>query len=358
MKMRLNARLSILFALTFCLAGPWPAHGWDTSGHVFCDVNQNETIDTGDAPLPGILVVVTNQSGTFSNADYTTTPDGAFVLNLPNQADTYIEYLDPATLSASTVQVLPAGGVYQFTLDGVTQSNFIGDFLVSDPACQSLTNAPPPGTNLCCVTACGSIKSTNCQVQDVFAGTVFPPCKGDANRIGIWTDTAVHLGLCLKGKILQVLDCGPFTNSVGDTNLIGDFIEFQGVGTLKSKGRNQQNCTAVSFYVRLEDFGEPGRNLDRYYLRVSASDGTVLLLVSDDPDNATDVAPVAISSGNIRFSNCEPQGHKPHGHDQNGPGPKGGDKGGHRENKGGHKGGKNGDKHGDPGHGNGKDHQD
>src|SRR6267142_711013 len=107
MKMRFSLPFRISLALILCLAASRKAHGWDTSGHVFCDVNQNEAIDAGDAPLPGILVVVTNQSGTFSNAVFTTTPDGAFVLTLPNQADTYIEYLHPATLSPSTVQVLP-----------------------------------------------------------------------------------------------------------------------------------------------------------------------------------------------------------------------------------------------------------
>jgi len=38
---------------------------WTTSGFVMCDANQNGQIDSGDTPLTGILVVITNSSGTY-----------------------------------------------------------------------------------------------------------------------------------------------------------------------------------------------------------------------------------------------------------------------------------------------------
>jgi len=330
-------------SLILTLAAAITAHGWDTSGFVLCDANQNGIIDTNDVVVPGVLVVVTNLSGTFSNAAWTTFQEGYYFLDLPDQPDTYVEYLHPLTLPENSVIVLPPGGTYPFTLDNTNQNTFQGSFLLSNSACITITDTnppPPPGTNVnvCCVTASGSIKDSGGVVQHKFAGAVFPPCKANSSQVGVWTDTAVQWGLCLKGKILQVLNCGTFTNTVDDTILVGDFIEFQGSGTLKQNGV----CTAVTFFVRLEDFGAPGKNLDRYYLRVTASDNTVLLLVSADEANPLNVAPVLISSGNVRFSNCQPAENKQRGkgqdgHKQNGKGK--GDKG--KDNEHGNKGGKN-----------------
>ena len=332
------------------MAAAISAHAWDTSGFVLCDANQNGIIDTNDVAVPGVLVVVTNLSGTFSNAAWTTFQEGLYFIDLPDQPDTYVEYLHPLTVPDNSTLLLPPGGIYQFTLDDVTQNTFAGSFLINNPACQTVTNSPPPpppaapGTNLFCVTACGSIKDSSGQVQHKFAGSVFPPCKVNSGRVGIWADTSVQWGLSFKGKILEVLNSGPFTNTVDDTSLVGNFIEFQGSGTLKQNGV----CTAVTFLVRLEDFGAPGKNLDRYYLRVTASDDTVLLLVSADEANPLNIAPVVISSGNIRFSDCQSQernqrGKGQDGHKQNGKGNDNnkGNKGNGNDKGQGNKGGKN-----------------
>src|SRR5882762_8256063 len=97
-------------------AGVATSNAWLTAGHVFCDANQSERIDTNDIPIPGVLVVVTNLSGTYSNGVYTTAPEGGFVMNLPDVPDTYVEHLHPATLPADAIFDLPPQGVYTFAL--------------------------------------------------------------------------------------------------------------------------------------------------------------------------------------------------------------------------------------------------
>src|SRR3954466_1179592 len=155
--------MKILKTLTACcaLAAASPnvsiASTNTTGGFVFCDSNQNGQIDTNDVPLTGVLVVITNQSGTYSNAAFTSTPSGGFIVQLPGP-DTYVEYLHPLTLPPDATPVLPPSGVYTFTLNNVN-SNFLGNFLVRSATCSS--NGPPPCTNGCSLTACGTINSGN-----------------------------------------------------------------------------------------------------------------------------------------------------------------------------------------------------
>src|SRR5579864_1813804 len=82
-----------------------------TSGFVFCDSNGSGQFSSGDTPLPGVLVVVTNTSGTFSNANWTATPDGGFAISLGSPTDSYVEYIEPATLPADATVAQPAGGI-------------------------------------------------------------------------------------------------------------------------------------------------------------------------------------------------------------------------------------------------------
>lgn len=77
------------------------------TGHVFCDANLNNQLDAGDAPLVGVLVVVTSLSGTFSNA-IPTAPDGSFSIKLPAGADSYMDYVVSETLPAGTTLVTPS----------------------------------------------------------------------------------------------------------------------------------------------------------------------------------------------------------------------------------------------------------
>src|SRR5258708_32321197 len=102
--------IGILSAIVFVKT----CHAWSKQDLVFCDANSNGTIDAGDAPVQSVLVVVTNLSGTFSNASWTTA-DGFFIVQLEDTPDSYVDYIHPATLPAGTTELLP--GFNQFSTD-------------------------------------------------------------------------------------------------------------------------------------------------------------------------------------------------------------------------------------------------
>jgi len=139
--MKLLRNILICCALAAATAQVSLATMWTTAGFVFCDSNQNGQIDSGDTPMPGVLVVITNVSGTYSNADFTTTPDGGFIIQLPAVPDTYVEYLHPLTLPADAT----TSGAYTFTLTA-GNSNFVGSFLVHSLTCTNGSPPPPPLT--------------------------------------------------------------------------------------------------------------------------------------------------------------------------------------------------------------------
>jgi hypothetical protein len=78
-------------------------------------------------------------------------------------------------------------------------------------------------------------------------------------------------------------------------------INFSGSGILKGFGNNKTNYGSVYFTARAEDHGQPGRNSDRYYLRVYTSDGVTRLLVSGDQANPTNIVTGPISAGNLQL---------------------------------------------------------
>jgi hypothetical protein len=63
--------------------GALNANAWLKFGVVYCDANTNGLIDAGDVPVQSVLVVVTNTSGAFSNASWTTA-EGVFLVQLPD----------------------------------------------------------------------------------------------------------------------------------------------------------------------------------------------------------------------------------------------------------------------------------
>ena len=269
------------------------SNAWQTSGHVFCDANQNGQIDSGDVPVPGVLVIVTNTSGTFSNGDFTTT-DGGFVLALPAVPDSYVEYLHPLTLPSDATVVIPAGGVYAFTLNGDPNTNFVGDFLISSSNCASVTPPPPPTTNGCCLTGGGSICAGQGQPQITFSGKAIPACGCASGDSGSWDVVSCGLRLHFQGEVLEIVNCGVTESGC-------KFIEFQGAGTLKGTGDNKANCGLVYFFVRAEDCGGCGSPADRLYFRAYAADGTTLLLISGDTANPLNVVPITLSGGDLQI---------------------------------------------------------
>ncbi len=317
--MKIKSTCRIIAGLALAAGTLSVANAWDTGGYVVCDANQNGQIDANDSALSGVLVVVTNVAGTYSNASWTASADGGFVVSLPNQADSYVEYLHPLTLPSDATVVFPSGGVYHFTLDGVTQSNFLGSFLISSSLCASNTPPPPPtvNSNAFCLNAEATISAGRGKPLCVIAGEV-SPVNGGTNLCGEWVVVSFASKLQFKGQPVDVVDEGEDTDANG---ALYKYMEFEGTGTLKGFGGCRANYATVSFYVRVEDHGNSRATPDLIYFRADSADGTTRLLISADSNNPMDIAPVQISKGKVELSVCSQNG-------QGSEGEQGGDNGG------------------------------
>jgi hypothetical protein len=345
------------------------SEAWFKFGTVYCDANTNGIIDTGDVPVVSVLVVVTNSSGTFSNADWTAA-DGTFLIELPDAPDMYFDYINPDTLPAGTVSVSPDLATFQTDANDTIITN---DFLIENPAC---LNVPPPTTNgPCWLTGCGTIVCGQGHGRGhehkghSFVGVVYPGCQAAAPSTWEDLDYVAKLEFC--STQMEVVTCGTIPGvpaSCGSQTNGFNYIDFQGVGFLKGVGCNPTNYGYVQFYARCEDHsgtggcpscgggegdehhrdgggdsdgggnqhnhghgnqhpgaGHKGNNhgaghghghgaglsghgedhhshtADRYYLLVTDGQGNVLMLVSTDQANPTDIAPVTIASGHLQL---------------------------------------------------------
>jgi hypothetical protein len=301
---RLFHRLLTLCCVCFLLSTT-TASAWWSQGKVFCDSNTNRIIDPSDPPIQSVLVIVTNVSGTYSNASWTAA-DGFFIVPLLATPDQYVEYIHPATIPADATPIIPSSGMWMFgttsNLDKVT-----ADFLIGSAHCPPVL---PMRTNACWLTGGGTLSNGKGTPADTFGGVVYPGCNPDAGNGGNWNHVAHALKLHFQGKVIDAVNCGnvpgiPPGSTSPKTPV--NFIEFQGAGTLKGIGGNKANYGEVLFFARAEDRGEPGKNLDRYYLRVYDSAGTTLMLVSGDSSDPDNVVPAIISGGNLQLhvSSCD-----------------------------------------------------
>jgi len=302
-----TAKSLCVAALVFA-SGALTCRAWEAAGFIYCDADQNGQINTSiDSPLAGVTIMVTNASGSFSTS-VTSAADGSFALQLPATSDTYFEFV-AGGLPAGAAIVVPGAGDYAFTLDGTTQSNFFGNFLVNSALCQS-TNTAPQNAG-CWLTGGGTIRTGKGKPAHSFGGVVYPACKASATG-GNWNDVAHDLGLHFKTTFIQVVNCGNVPGippGARSPKASDNFIEFQGNGTLTGIGGNKANYGVVNFFAHAEDRAEPGHHNDQLYLRVYDSAGNTLLLISADAGNPMDVAPVPISTGNLQIhtSNCNHQ---------------------------------------------------
>ena len=332
-----------------------------TVGFVFCDSNQNGQFDNGDTPMPGVLVVVTNTSGTFSNANWTATPDGGFFIPLGTPPDSYVEYIEPATLPSDALIVQPSGGIYMFTTDA-NNPEFSGNFLISSSTCTNgAPPPPPPPTNgmSCCLHASGSICGPGHKPAFTFSGTALPSCGSTNGDTGEWKITASGHKLHFEGSVFEIVNCGQDEDAAGNSF---NFIEFQGAGTLKGFGGCKANYGVVYFFAHAEDHGHFCKAPDSLYFHVYAADGSSLLLIGGDDNDPTNIVPVALSAGHLVIgTNCcqtcdhgEGGEQGEHSGEGNGnchqhPGNNGDDHGAGDDN------GSHGNGHGDQGHGKGGD---
>src|SRR5690349_14058561 len=111
----------LLFAALVFLSRTQTSLAANVSGSVFCDANHDGVIDTNDAGLPNVLVVITNQNNSFSNATVTAA-DGSFSLTIPDfdplaarrdpLSQVYVETLDASSLPISSAILFPLAITY------------------------------------------------------------------------------------------------------------------------------------------------------------------------------------------------------------------------------------------------------
>jgi hypothetical protein len=296
----------LLSAALLCLTTVTTAGAALVSGVVRCDADHNLTNDIGDAGIAGVLVVVTNQTGTFFNSAFTAA-NGSFSLQIPNfdplaeisdpLSQLYVETLHAVTLPPAAVILFPPAitnlsptpawyinfapdltNLVYVSAAGISPN---GNWLVSGAGCPS---------GACELSGSGIIRGGSRRPEHSFHGSISSTVLPDGTRRGDWTDLAHQSKLHFQSTVVQTVNC------MGSP---ARAIEFSGLGTLKGIDGNKARYNQVHFTLRAEDHGRPGHSGDGYYLRVYTSDGNTLLLVSGDAANPLDIVTVPISAGNL-----------------------------------------------------------
>ncbi len=303
--------LSVAF---FVLVGAGNVLAWNASGKVGCDVNANGVPDSGDVPLVGVTVTITRTDGPGGPFTGTTDSSGAYLIALPDFPASYTMTLGPG-LPLDAQFISPASNSVPFSLTfeakTFTQNWFIGSATCRAGACW-LTGGGVKFEPLL------GILAAERGPKHSFGGNVFPGCSPTAGDGGQWNHIAHGLRLHFQGWAIDEVVCGNVSGiPPGSTSPVTPFnyIEFRGTGTLKGIKGNPVFYENVTFFARAEDRNEPGNEkaaqpgggayIDRYFLRVNAANGDLLLLVDGDGDPNT-VDPVTITGGNlqIHISSC------------------------------------------------------
>ncbi len=265
---------------------------WHVAGNVYCDLNGKGLISAGDLPVQGVLVVVTNLSGSYSNAAFTGN-DGSFYIQLQDLPDSYVDYIRADTLPAGTTAVLPGSAAFTTTYSLTVISS---NFLLENPTCGA--------TAKCWLTGGGTIDTSSGQPIYSYGGVVNPGCSAIAAGGGNWNVIWHTANLHFKGLSIQVDGCGnaPGYNAGSSSPKTPfNYIDFHGVGTLSGIEGNNANYGVVYFSARAMDLKDGGKLNDQLYLRVYDGAGNTLLLISTDQANALNVAPVVVSTGNLQL---------------------------------------------------------
>lgn len=112
------------------------ANAWMSfKGFVYCDANSNDIVDPADTPLPGVVIKLENQAGSWS-ANGTTLDNGSLFIQLNGEeVTTYHVALDEATLPSDFAYVAPADGKYEFTTFTPWYGYWDNQWLISSATC-------------------------------------------------------------------------------------------------------------------------------------------------------------------------------------------------------------------------------
>lgn len=287
------------------------------SGLVLCHPNQSPNISTNDTAIPSVRVIVTNQSGSFSNSTFTAS-DGSFGIEIPNfdplaetrdpLSQVYVETLDFSTLPMNSsiivpeplTNISPTPAYYiTFMSDGtnVVYTSGVGNTATAN----WLINSPGCGSGGCGLTGNGMTLDQTGRPTQSFNGNITDDNLPDGTIRGHWTHVSSSAKLLFQSTVIQSVSCGTVFGNLPKNGSTNNMIEVFGMGTLTGTGGNRVKFNPVFFTLEVEDHGQPGKNADRYYLRVYTADGKTRLLVSGDHSNPQHVVTVPIITGNLRI---------------------------------------------------------
>lgn len=309
--------LSILLFLLFTAGNSF---AWDVQGYVACDTQPNGYLDALDEPFPGVSVIVELYPSGDLEGSTISDANGYYFVKLRDVPETFQVYLDPATLPADAVIVLPAGGTEIFTTtDTVPRAQV--HFLVDSAICRE------PPQDGCWMTG-GGVKFEPIIREDLAAhgpkdtmgGVVYPSCDGDPSAGGQWNHVAHSVKEHYQAFDVHRVTCGNVEgHPPGSESPVTPFnyIEWEGDGRMKGIHGNKSEYEVVHFFGRAEDRNEPGSegpadggDIDRYFLHawITGPGGTqtTVFCVDEDGDCST-VDPRTISGGNLQlhYSSCE-----------------------------------------------------
>jgi hypothetical protein len=276
-------------------------------GRVWIDNNCNGIFETNDVLLPGVTVLLYNCDTMQTVGTATTDTNGVFTFVHPGPIGNYqICVVLPSGYSFAPFVPAPPGPFNccnsSVNTNGCTDCFYWSG---SDDFSHNAGLCPLP-TGACWLTGGGTIGGVDAHGKPLhtYGGVVNPGCSPTAAGGGNWNDIDHVAGLHFKGLDIQVITCGNIPGyPAGSSSPVTPFnyIDFQGVGTLKGIDGNTNDYGVVLFRGRAEDHGEPGGGIDRYYLRVYDAGGNTLQIISTDPANPLDIAPVTISTGNMQL---------------------------------------------------------
>jgi hypothetical protein len=293
-----------------------PAYAYYITGHVYCDVNGNGSIDTSDTPLANVKITATGTGGT---ATITTGTDGYYEFIFYESVASYLVTIDMATLPGGSSIILPVSNTVVF--DGSTHSIEL-NWLISSQACQA---------GACWLTAGGvkfdsilGFKAAESGPKFSFGGNTFPGCSPTAGDGGQWNFVDHGRKIHFQGWQVDQVRCGnvdgiPSGSTSPPTPF--NYIEFSGWGTIKGIAGNKGPFAPTYYFVaRAEDRNEPGNEkallpgggalIDRLFLRVYTNTfdpiGSTTYMIGTNVDSSLIGLPVTITGGNIQIhiSSC------------------------------------------------------
>ncbi|MFV1873320.1 MAG: hypothetical protein ACMZ64_08385 [Oleiphilus sp.] len=137
---------SKLLALISVLLASNMAHAHYVEGKLFCDTNRSGTIDTGDEPIGGALIVATHPTeGTFSGeTGYGSHPwsGGRYRMSLPVEyTQEFTLFIDESTIPPDSVFISPSSNNMQLKLESDNPYPY-REWLIDSASCHESTATP------------------------------------------------------------------------------------------------------------------------------------------------------------------------------------------------------------------------